>query len=474
MVKPIPLLGGAYSARSVIASAQRCVNLFPEKNPGDSEMPTTHYPTPGLVQLSVPPVQGPGRGLYWASNGDLYAVVGKSVYYVDGQFTFNLLGTIGTSSGPVYLADNTIDILLVDGSASGYTIHLASRAFATVVDGNFLGGDRVDYVDTFLVNNIPNTNQWQSSLSNSVAWDPTYIAAKVGASDKLAALMVTHREIWLLGSQYSTEVWADYGNANFPFAIINGVFIQYGCAAKYSVAYNGLELFWLSQDKNGQAFVLMGKPYAATVISTPAITQEFNRYAKLSDAIGFCYQQDGHVFYVLTFPTQDVTWVYDASTGQWHEWLSIDANGQEHRCRIAAMAFAYGKNLGLDWQTGALHWINVNTFTENGLPIIRRRSFPHIVLGGQRVNYKYFSADIETGNILVDDPNLLTLRWSDDRGHSWRNPVVQSMGRTGNYIKQPTWYRLGQARDRVFELYWSTPAMAALNGAYIDFLPSVS
>ena len=476
----IPLLGGAYSARSVIAEAQRCVNMFPEKNPGDAEMPVTHYPTPGLLQLSVPAQQGAGRCLYWASSGDLYAVVGKNVYYIDVTFQFNLLGSIGTALGPCYMADNTVNAMLVDGSPTGYSINLATRTLSVIADPNFLGADRVDYVDTFFVSNVPGTNQFQSSLSNSLTWDPLYVAAKVGASDLLSTLVVVHREIWLLGSQYSTEIWADYGNANFPFAIINGVFVQYGCAAKYSLAYNGLEIFWLSQDKNGQAFILRGKPYAATVVSTPAITQALNQYVKLSDAIGFCYQQDGHVFYVLTFPTQDVTWVYDTTTDQWHEWLSSDGNGIEHRCRPVAMAFAYGLNLGLDWQTGALHNVSVNAYTENGLPITRRRGFPHIVVDGRRVTYDFFSADIETGTVPVSDPiasppqNLLSLRWSDDRGHSWGNPVTQPMGQSGQYILQPTWWRLGQARDRVFELFWSTPSGAALNGAYVQYGPGES
>lgn len=55
----ISLLSGAYEARSIIASAQRCVNLYPQVNQTESFQgipqlagaPTlmTHYPTPGLT-----------------------------------------------------------------------------------------------------------------------------------------------------------------------------------------------------------------------------------------------------------------------------------------------------------------------------------------------------------------------------------------------------------------------------------------
>lgn len=59
------------------------------------------------------------------------------------------------------------------------------------------------------------------------------------------------------------------------------------------------------------------------------------------------------------------------------------------------------------------------------------------------------------------------LEWSDDRGHSWSNPVGQTIGATGEYRAVPQWQRLGMARDRVFRISWSAPVPTALLGAYI-------
>lgn len=52
----IELLGGTYQARSVIASAQRCLNLYIQQTPQEQgePSPTIHLPTPGLVGLSTP------------------------------------------------------------------------------------------------------------------------------------------------------------------------------------------------------------------------------------------------------------------------------------------------------------------------------------------------------------------------------------------------------------------------------------
>lgn len=59
----VPLTGGAYQAKSIIANAQRCVNLYPEANPPISTppVPVTHYLTPGLKAIDTTIVDdGPG------------------------------------------------------------------------------------------------------------------------------------------------------------------------------------------------------------------------------------------------------------------------------------------------------------------------------------------------------------------------------------------------------------------------------
>lgn len=470
----LPLTEGAYTSRALIANAQRCVNLYPEKNPADSEAPVTHNVTPGLTVLSTAPVLTEGRCLYRASNNVIYAVVGSGVYMISASWVFTLLGTIGTTNGICSMVDDDTQILLVDGSPTGYKIILSTNVFSKVTDVNFFGADKVGFLDTLLVSNVAATQQFQSTKPNVFVWDPLYFASKTGYNDRLVTLAVCHREIWLLGSQTS-EVWYNAGNAGFPFALFPGTFIQHGCAAKYSVAKHDLNVFWLSQDDDGQGIVVMGSYYKAERISTYAIENAIAGYSRIDDAIGFTYQQGGHIFYVLTFPTADRTWVYDKQTDLWHERNSIDANGVEHRWRPNCAVNAYGTVVALDYQNGKLYKLDLNSFNEDGLPIVRRRGFPHLVSNGNRVSYACFRADIQCGEIAnysqTSPAPMIFLRWSDDRGRSWRNPVGQSLGATGEFILQPQWRRLGMARDRVFELFWSIDAFTALNGAWVDPLP---
>jgi hypothetical protein len=321
--------------------------------------------------------------------------------------------------------------------------------------------------------NKPGTPQFYSSDSLSITFDPLWFANKVAHADYLITLAVAHREMWLLGKD-SSEVWIDAGTPQFPFQAMQGVFIDYGCVAKNSVAKADNALFWLGQDRTGQGLVLRGESYQAKRISTHAIETAIAGYSTISDAIGFCYQQQGHVFYMLTFPTADKTWVFDIASGQWHERGWLDSNGIEHRHRSNCHAFAYGTNVVGDWQNGNLYALDLNTFTDNGSPIKRVRGFPHMLKDGKRVFYRQFIADMQVGTTMASGTPVVSLRWSDDRGASWSDPVEGSLGATGEFLTSIQWQRLGYARDRIFEIAWSEPVMTALNGAFIDTKVSVS
>lgn len=496
----VQLTGGAYSAQSLIANAQRCLNLYPEHNPQDSNppVPVTHYPRPGLTLLSSPPVQGRGRMLYTATDGELFAVVDQNVYHIhfEDGWTWHLLGTTLTpTTVPIIAADNGTNALLVDGSANGYVISLPQQSLSVLTnvgDPNFLGGTRVDFIDSFLVLNQPATKNWYSSLANQVAFNALNIGVKTAWPDPVQTLITVERAVWVLG-KYKSELWYNAGSVPFSFQIQPGLIIEHGCAAPYSAAKQDTACYWLSQSPEGARMVMKGSQNIAVRISTHAIENEFLDYARVDDAIGSTYQISGHAFYCLDFPTADKTWVYDEATKQWHEENHIDVNGFSHRTLIPFKAYAYGTNVGLDWQTGNLYKLDTNNFTDNGSPIHYVRSFPHVEdEASSRFTVWKLLADCEVGTppgtsvnpvagspwslgfspgfgpATLTEPPLISLRVSRDRGASFGNAVMQPMGAGGLYFTRPTWNRLGYMVDAVFELSWSTPMKTALNGAFIE------
>ncbi len=238
MSKPVALTGGAYQARSVIASAQRCLNLYAEPMPQvqGEPAPFAYYPTPGLRLLETLP-DFPVRAVRQATNGNIYAIAGQSVFRIDATtFAPTFLGNITPGvMTPASMADNGIDVVIVDGTSGGWTIHLKDDAFAPIIDptNTFVGADRVDFLDGFFLFNKPRTGIMYWSGAYAVTFDALDFVAKTAFSDLLVVLAVAKKEIYLLGDR-CTEVFFDAaitdpstGFVVSQFASVPGVFGNY-------------------------------------------------------------------------------------------------------------------------------------------------------------------------------------------------------------------------------------------------------
>lgn len=475
----IPILSGAYQAKSVIASAQRCVNLYLESNPAGvkTPMPTTHYQRPGKVTKWTPPAIGAGRGLYRASDGDLFAVVNDTVYFINQVFVHNVLGNIAPGVNPVSMADNGVtggaEIALVDGTTTGYSINMNTYAFAPIVDpsGLFTGADVAAYLETFLIfNTVPNTQNFVITQPNSLTFDPLDVAAKSAYADNLITLGIRSKELWLFGDANSTEPWVLSGALDFPFEAMPSTFLPYGNAAKYSMVFADVSLYWISINSQGRAIFVKTEGYVPKRISTHAIENLVQKFVILTDAIGQAFQLEGHTFIVWSFPTANVTLVYDQATEQWAQWAFTDDNGGLNRDRACFYASAYGMNLAQDWETGQVYQINGDLYDDDGSPVSYVRGFPVLQKELNRITHNAVRAYMETGT--EPDPNadlpVVLLYVSDDGGKSWYDPIEAPLGNQGEYDTVAQWTRLGQARNRVYELVWTSNLKTALNGLYVD------
>ena len=473
----IELISTPYDGKSVISSGQECVNLYAEINDKDPQAPAkvTYYPMPGSVLYSDPNFERNARGSYRTSIGTGYYVVGPNVYFLNSSGILIFIGAIADRTSQIIFADNGIVCVMVDG-VNGYVIDLQTNALGIITDPNFYGADYVAQLDTFFIFNYPDTNLWYISVSNADytqltttgGFDPLDIAAKSGFNDPIVGIITVHGELWLIGD-LTTEVWIGTGAADFYFQRQQGAYINHGCAAQYSIATIDVLVCFIMQDQQGNGIIVQGQGYDITEISTPRVVSEIKKYSTIEDAIGFCFQIEDHAYYALVFPTASKGWVYDFKSKQWAEWNWVDDNGNFLRPRANCCMFINGVNLVGDWENGRLLKLDINTYTDDGQPLVWVRTFPHIVNNNNKVTYLSFQADLQPGTIedQTDDPQI-SLSWSDNKGVSYGNPVLQSIGMTGGYTVVPKWSRLGQARDRVFKLSCSANAKQSLNGGFIE------
>ena len=400
-------------------------------------------------------------GLTTVSNG-VYSVVpgAPSQTTTSGNGTgLTLTLTFGTGTG-----STGSYVVSTSQTVSSTTLYALNFSTMPNNDGPFTGGDVVDVVDNYFVYNRPNTQQFGSTSPLSPISPALSFSSKDGAPDNLVSIIVDHRELYLLG-EVSSEVWVDSGLFPFAFQRIPGTSTQHGIAAKFSVARIGNSFAYVSKNIRGQAQIMMMNGYTPTRISTHAVENTLvNQY--IADARAWTYQLEGHEVYVVSFPTLDLTWAFDISTGMWHKWLWVDSQNVFHRHRGNCHASFQGLNLVGDHTNGQIYMLDPNNYTDSGDEIRRIRRAPHLISDYQRQYFAELQIHFQPGVGLPDGsaPQAM-LRWSDDGGSTYSNEHWTTIGVQGAYKNRAIWRRLGQSRDRIFEVVVTDPINAVITAA---------
>ena len=389
----------------------------------------------------------------------------------DGSGTgLTLTLTFGTGTGSTgnYVVNNSQTV----GSITMYGLNFSELPST---DGAFQGGSTVDIVDNYFVYNRPDTQQWAASDVLSPITYGLSFASKFTGPDDLVSLIVDHGQVYLLGERTS-EVWADVGTFPFPFQRIPGASSQHGIAAKFSMARFGNSFCYVSRNDRGQAVVVQMNGYFPQRISTHAVENTLVNQT-ISDAVAYTYQLEGHECYVVTFPTLQLTWVYDGATQLWHKWLWTDTQNNYKRHRSNCGALFQNKFLVGDYENGQIYSLDPNNYTDNGSLIRRVRRCPHLVSDFQRQYFDELQLQFQPGvglqgietfplgdNDIGINPQAM-LRWSNDGGSTWSNEHWAGIGKVGKYQNRIIWRRLGQARDRIYEVVVTDPIKAVIVSA---------
>jgi hypothetical protein len=468
-------IGPSYTLQSVNVDCQRCLGWYPELDEigtGKEREVASLVGVPGRRLLATIGA-GPIRGEYTASTGVLYVVSGNKLYRVDSSWSETLIGTLGTSSGPVSMADNGIQLFVVDGSIQGYWVTLSTDSFTTVGSAdNFLGADQVSFIDGYFIFNKLDSEQFFIAGPNSVTFDPSDISTAEGSPDSLIGHINDSRYLYLIGTE-SLETFWDSGNADFPFERLQGAMLPIGTEAPFSIQrFNG-GIAFLGQDERGRGSVYQVQGLQPKRISTHAIEKVIAGLGSQALARAWSYRDSGHEFYCLNPYGSSTTWVYDASTSLWHERASL-SNGALFRERSDCHAFAYNTNVVGDFDSGNIYALESAVYDDNGDEIPRVRTAPHVSNDMNRVRHNRFQLDMETGvgldgstSAIGYDPQMI-LDWSDDGGLTWSNEHWRSIGKLGKRKTRLIWNRLGQSRDRVYRLRQTDPVKSTLIGVELD------
>ena len=466
----IPFLGGAYEGRSSNVSPETCINLFYEKGSGGEALVGTAGSTVHTAGTSTKEEEVRGGIAY---NGKAYFVIGNTLYEVNSAGTGTSRGTLNSSSGRVSMAHNGVrpganqQIMIVDGT-DGYYYTNSTSTLAQITDADFVSSDSVVFIDGYFVfsQNGGSDRFWLTNQYDATTIDDTDFATAEGWPDAIQSLIADNRELFIFGEE-ALEVWYNSGDTDNTFQRFQGGFKQHGCVAKFSPARFDNSVIWLSRNDRGDSQVVrLGDGYQPTVVSTPEINYQISTFSNVTDAFGYSYQHEGHEFYVLTFPSDNMTLAYDASTQMWHRRAHNISDNFPDRERYNCHVFAFGKHLFGDYLNGNIYVLDGTIGTFNGTNIERERTTISISDEENRRRLSELQLDMEEGigdgNTANDD--VFWLSYSKNGGHTFTNEISRNAGDGGDWGKRVLWHRLGEARNWIFRIRTWTTARPILKG----------
>lgn len=406
------LCGPTYTSQSVNADCQRCVNLYPETNEsGQGNAAQILLSSPGLGIFCMLP-EGPLRGEF-EFNGRGFAVGGTRFCEVlAGGHVLNI-GNVGNDGLPATMVANQADQLLISSAGTIYLYDLAANILSqpAAAPANI---SIVEFSDGFFLALSKNSNQFQ--LSNSLdgnTWSGINVAKVSVFPENLVTMIVDHREVALLGSKRSA-VYFDSGGT-FPYDVVPGGFIEQGAAAIYGRSRLDNSVFWLGKDENGQGIAWRNNGYTPQRISNHSVEFLWSRYPRIDDAISYAFQDQGHTFWHIYFPSGlndsglplGASWRYDAATQMWHEVSAWDAEAGRYTAhRSMCHMFHLGMHLVGDWGSANIYQMSSPTekagggwnFCDDAGTLIRRmRRSPHVGTLGKRTFHNALQLFVEAG-----------------------------------------------------------------------------
>ena len=440
--QPFSLCGPAYETADPLWNRQVCVNWYPSiDDSGTAQSKVQLSPVPGLAAFSSAG-SGPIRGL-WAGDNRLFTVSGGGVYEIAAGGGVTSFGSVLDAETPVQIAADGNALMIASGDEVWYVPGEGSNTMAHE-------GISVVYLDSYWIILLPDSNVFLFSM-NGLDWTEAEGDATLrsGTIDRAIKLETHEGHLWIFGRQ-SIVPYYNSGDANTPWMPIPGAAMDTGTIAPWSICKIDQRLYWLGTDAQGQGRVFRTQGYTPVRISNQAIEHliaEILQAGVDEKITGSGYTENGHTFYVLSFPLAGRTLVFDLDTNMWHERRSWTGSAWSFWKGSSFHVHVFGKHLTANITSNAVYEQSASFGSEAGATIRRYRAAPYVQAEQQWLFHHYL-------RLLVNGDTAVNMRYQSDDQTAW------STTRTVTPFRNEVEYRrLGRARDRLYEV-WVTDSSA--------------
>jgi hypothetical protein len=317
---PLKMVGGTHYGRYPKISLEETWNFIVSDN---FLVPYAGY----INKLTLSP-DSVGRGIYSSTRGNFMAVVIGSVFYVvNSDFDAFNKGSLETFTGDVYISENNENQIAI---TDGIRLYVYTYASATPETGTFeVGGTDfafpyqnpgyISFKNGQLIVASQGTTVWAlSGFNDAKVWtvDSQHVGSIQTKPDFIQAVVPVPgggNNVLVFGRNVA-EFWQYVGGAFFPYQRNSTANVDYGCINPASIASLNNYIVWIAVNEQSGPVLMVSRGNGIESISTDGIDFKLGNLSAPENCTGFLYQQDGHLLYQFTFPTDNISYAYDFNT----------------------------------------------------------------------------------------------------------------------------------------------------------------
>lgn len=389
---------------------------------------------PGLEVFTT--ISGAGRidGIfYWDEKQVTIAVSGGTVYSID---VFGNVTTIGAgllSGTTVTFATAKTGGADVLAMANGNGVFTTDNVTVSNIATAPADATHVSFMDRYLIANDSGTGLiYWSNLNDPTTWNPLSFAEAELKPDNIIAQQVEGRELVLFGYR-SVEFF--YNDGVSPFRRYEGGEVTTGVSVAYSVQFIPEVASWFYLDENRHLIRLTNRQ--PKKLSGP-YDEEIQSLATVTDGVSSVIREGGRGWYVITFPTENVTYVYDYQQDAWYKWGNWNTKTVSYD-RFIGQVSTYdsrsNKFLIGDKNAGIVYSMKSSIYTDNGAEIranVRTGFISHGTQNRKKSRKVQFRLKRGIAKDGLDTAGEVNVRYRDDYTGTFSNELKIGTGIGGD------------------------------------------
>lgn len=479
------------------------LNMYVETTDGDQNYVSRIVRSiPGLEKYVE--ILGKPRGMFTVSRGynekpTLYAVFNESLYCIIKQKAYKI-GDVANNSNNCHFCETggygdahphlvVVDGLNIYAVNTGLDIgdqildfRMIEKPLRSNSDREYIMPTHCAYLYGHLVVNDAGTDAFYYSYqypfettTESGDIDYNLFEIKDGHSiryafsewqpDKTVALCSNGSRLFTFGDR-SYQVFQYNDNVKNPFSSPDTAAKLIGIKAVDSLAQLGEYTMWLGSADIGNNGVYLNKGGVDSLrISTIDIEREIDKMKNPETAIGQIWQKNQHIFYAITFPSSDRTFVYDIHENMWHERCSINAKNEQKKWRYNFATMSPDGQILFATNDCIVNETYDNYTEHDGNKMLRKRIGGVIYSNYQNFYMDSLTVEMNNGQIYNSEGEdiYIGMRFTAD-GSTWSDYEVVSVGGAGDYDYDCTFYDYGMAKCFSIELSTTSNFPFALYG----------